>query len=268
MRLFPLNLFDRWLAPVPDWRKVEWITQTDFAHRGVHGSAGDHGAERVENSLSAFAAAMDRGLGIECDVRRSSDGRAMVFHDRDLDRLTDQAGPIAARSSKILTGLNLAGSEDRILALRDLLVRIAGRVPVLIELKSDRETRVPALCLSVRRVLEGYVGPHAVMSFDPRVSRWFFTHSPHTVRGLIVSEEDDKAILGSIRRQMALWHARPDFLAYDIRDLPSRFASAHRHRGLPIATWTVRSAQHLERARAHADAAIAEGEGLPSDGPA
>ena len=30
-----------------------------------------------------------------------------------------------------------------------------------------------------------------------------------------------------------LWRARPDFLAYDIRDLPSRFAAAQRRRGLP-----------------------------------
>lgn len=259
--MFPLSLLDRWLAPVPDWRKVEWITQSDFAHRGCHGPG------VVENGMTAFAAAIDRGLGIECDVRRSSDGRAMVFHDRDLDRLTDQAGPIAARSSKILTGLRLSGTDDTIISLRDFLSRVAGRVPVLVEVKSDRETRVPALCLSVRRVLEGYSGAHAVMSFDPRVSRWFFTHSPHTVRGLVVTEEDDKAILGSFRRQMALWHARPDFLAYDIRDLPSSFASAQRSRGLPVATWTVRSPQHLERARKHADAAIAEGEGLPPEVP-
>lgn len=257
--MFPLSLLDRWLAPVPDWRKVEWITQSDFAHRGCHGPG------VVENGMTAFATAIDHGLGIECDVRRSSDGRAMVFHDRDLDRLTDQAGPIAARSSKVLTGMRLADGEDRIIALRDLLARIGGRVPVLIEVKSDRETRVPALCLSVRRVLEGYAGPHAVMSFDSRVSRWFFTHSPHTVRGLVVSEEDDKAIPGRLRRQLALWHARPDFLAYDIRDLPSRFASAQRSRGLPLATWTVRSPQHLERARNHADAAIAEGGGLPPE---
>lgn len=259
MRLFPLSLLDRWLAPVPNWRKVEWIAQSDFAHRGCHGSG------KVENSMSAFVAAIERGLGIECDVRRSSDGRAMVFHDCDLDRLTDQVGPIAARSSTILSSLRLDGGTDTIVSLRDLLARVAGRVPVLIEVKSDKETRVPALCLSVRRVLEGYAGPHAVMSFDPRVSRWFHTHSPHTVRGLVISEEDDKAMPGHVRRQLALWHARPDFLAYDIRDLPSRFASAHRARGLPVATWTVRSAIHLDRARDHADAAIAEGEGLPAE---
>jgi glycerophosphoryl diester phosphodiesterase len=121
---------------------------------------------------------------------------------------------------------------------------------------------VAALCLAVRRVLEGYRGPHAVMSFDPRVGRWFRRHSPLTVRGLIVTEEDDKALIGRIRRHVWLWIAQPDFLAYDVRDLPSRFAASQRARGIPLATWTVRSPELRERAKQYADAPIAEGTGI------
>jgi hypothetical protein len=55
-----------------------------------------------------------------------------------------------------------------------------------------------------------------------------------------------------------LWRARPHFLAYDIRDLPSRFASAQRARGLPILTWTVRSRRDEEVASAYADQIIHE----------
>src|SRR5690606_34591126 len=103
------------------------------------------------------------------------------------------------------------------------------------------------------RQLESYSGLHAVMSFDPRVSRWFARHSPATVRGLVVTEEDDKGLRGTLRRHLALWHSRPDFLAYDIRDLPSRFAASQRARGLPVTTWTVRSPELLARAVRHAD---------------
>ncbi|WP_240529937.1 glycerophosphodiester phosphodiesterase family protein [Novosphingobium sp. PC22D] len=228
----------------------------DYAHRGLHG------AGRVENSLGAFEDALARGYGIECDVRRASDGRAMVFHDADLARLTDETGLVAARDSKALGAIRFSGSGETIPSLREVLTLIGGRTPILIELKASREERIAALCLSVRRVLEGYTGPHAVMSFDPRVARWFYRHSPHTVRGLVVTEDEDKALPGHLRRQFALWHGRPDFLAYDIRDLPSRFAAAQRRRGLCVLTWTVRTPQHLERARAHADAAIAEGDGF------
>jgi glycerophosphoryl diester phosphodiesterase len=247
---------DRWRAPPPDPRKVEWVGAQDYAHRGLHGPG------VPENSLAAFQAAVDHGLGIELDVQRSSDGQAVVFHDTTLDRLTGLTGDISRYSAEQLGRVALEGTAETIPTLRQALRRVAGRVPVLIEIKSRRQDHVAALCLAVRRVLEGYVGPHAVISFDPRVSRWYWRHSPHTVRALTISEGEDRALPGMIRRRLALWHARPDFLTYDIRDLPSRFAARQRARGLPIVTWTVSRAAHRARAAQHADADIVEGEGV------
>jgi glycerophosphoryl diester phosphodiesterase len=258
MPSLPFALIDRWRAPAPRVDRVGWLREWTYAHRGLHGPG------VPENSPTAFAGAIARGMGIECDIRRSLDGQAMVFHDATLERLTAEAGPVRQRSTEELHKIVLAGGTDTIPTLRQVLDQIAGQVPVLIEIKSERGSngRVSALCLAVRRVLEGYQGLHAIMSFDPRVVRWFADHSPLTVRGLVVTEEDDKALPGMIRRRLSLWHARPDFLAYDIRDLPSRFAAAQRKRGLPVTTWTVKSAEHRERASAHADAPIAEGAGV------
>lgn len=258
MPLLPFGLLDRWRAPPPAPGRVDWLGAGAYAHRGLHGPG------VPENSPAAFAEAIARGMGIECDVQRSLDGQAMVFHDAELDRLTAQSGPLAQRSAAELGAIVLAGGTDTIPSLRQLLDQVAGQVPLLIEIKSPRESRnrVGATCLAVRRVLEGYLGHHAIMSFDPRVVRWFADHSPLTVRGLVVTEQDDTALPGRIRRRLSLWHARPDFLAYDIRDLPSRFAAAQRARGLPLLTWTVRSAELRQRAAAHADAPIAEGAGV------
>ena len=249
-------LLDRWLAPAPSPGRAAWIGQASFAHRGLHGPG------VPENSPAAFAAAIARGMGIECDIQKSSDGQAMVFHDWELDRLTRESGPVAGRSAERLGRIALASGTDTIPTLRQVLTQIAGRVPLLIEIKSRRQERIAGLCLAVRRVLEGYQGPHGVMSFDPRVARWFAKHSPQTVRGLVVTEENDKTFAGTLRRHLALWHARPQFLAYDIRDLPSAFAEAQRRRGLPLASWTVRSLDLRERARLYADAPIAEGAGV------
>lgn len=254
--MFPFGLLDRWRAPTAEDRKVGWLRDWRYAHRGLHGDG------RIENSRSAFAAAIERGMGIECDVQRSADGQAMVFHDFELDRLTGESGPVSARTAAQLGQIALAGSEDRIQTLPELLAQIGGAVPLLIEIKSNRTMHVPPLCLAVRRAIEGYRGPVAIMSFDPRVVRWFARHAPLVVRGLVVTEEDDKALSGRIRRHLWLWHGRPQFLAYDIRDLPSRFARAQRQRGLPLLTWTVRSAELAERAAIHADAPIAEGAGV------
>lgn len=251
-----LAALDRWRAGTPTPDKVGWLGGVSYAHRGLHGGT------VAENSPSAFAGAIARGMGIECDVQRSSDGLAIVFHDYELDRMTAESGPVSARTAADLHKLTLGGSSDPIPTLRDLLDLVGGKVPLLIEIKSRRESRYSALCLAVRRVLEGYRGEHAIMSFDPRVVRWFADHSPLTVRGLVVTEEDAKALPGRIKRRLALWHARPDFLAYDIRDLPSAFAASQRRRGLPVLTWTVRSSEHRERAAQYADAPIAEGAGV------
>jgi len=259
MPLSPLALIDRWLAPAPNPARVGWLRGTVFAHRGLHGPGAP------ENSPSAFAAAIARGIGIECDVQKSSDGQAIVFHDWEINRLTGEQGSISSHSAEQLAAIPLLGGgpEDGIPSLRRVLDRVAGQVPILIEIKSRRDRPVGALCLAVRRIIEGYRGPHAVMSFDPRVSRWLHRHSPHTVRGLVVTEENDKALPGRLRRHIALWCARPDFLAYDIRDLQGKFPSAQRRRGLPLATWTVRNPEQLQRARDFADAPTVEGAGVP-----
>ncbi|MFM5953128.1 MAG: glycerophosphodiester phosphodiesterase family protein [Novosphingobium sp.] len=249
---------DRWLAPAPRPDKVAWLGGVDYAHRGLHGPG------VPENSLSAFRDAIARGMGIECDVQRSADGQAVVFHDSELDRLTAESGQVKARSAADLARIELSGSTDTIPTLRTMLDTVAGRVPILIEIKSKRGSfkHAGALCLAVRRALEGYTGPHAIMSFDPRVVRWFADRSPLTIRGLVMTEENDKALPGILRRHLWLWKARPQFLAYDVRDLPSRFAASQRRRGIPLLTWTVRSPELRERAGLCADAPIAEGGGV------
>jgi glycerophosphoryl diester phosphodiesterase len=251
-----LSPLDRWLAPAPDPQKVSWLAQYSYAHRGLHGPG------VPENCPAGFTAAVARGMGIECDVQRSSDGQAMVFHDWELDRLTAESGQVNQRSAAQLGAVRLTGGEDHIPSLRQVLEQVAERVPLLIEVKSRQDTRIAAFCMAIRRDLEGYRGPHAVMSFDPRIAAWFAQHLPQTVRGLVITEENGRTLPGRVKRHLSLWTAKPHFLAYDIRDLPSRFAAAQRGRGLPLTTWTVRNPELLKRAARYADAPIAEGAGV------
>lgn len=249
-------LLDRWFAPAPPGARVGWLKTHVFAHRGLHGPG------VIENSPAAFTEAIVRGLGIECDVQRSSDGQAIVFHDWDLERLTGQTGQLIDFSAAQLGKIPLVGGDDTIPTLRQVLDLIGGHVPLLIEIKSRPDLHVVPLCLAVRRVLEGYQGHVAVMSFDPRVSRWFARYSPHTIRGLVMTEGAKRTLFAQSRRHFALWQARPQFLAYDVQDLPSRFATGLRRRGLPLLAWTVNSPEMATRAAAQADAPIAEGPGI------
>ena len=249
-----MPLLDRLGLPAPAAERVRWLGEWEYAHRGLHGRG------VTENSPSAFADAIAAGMGIELDVQRSRDGQAMVFHDWEFDRLTAQQGAVIRRDAAEIETIRLAGNDDCIPTLRRTLDQIAGRVPVLIEVKSKSDKRIVPLCLGVQRALEGYRGKHAVMSFDPAVARWFGKHSPRTVCGLVVTEEGSRNVRGTLQRHLSLWHAKPDFLAYDIRDLPSSFAAAQRRRGLPVVTWTVRSTAQQATAALHADAPILERE--------
>lgn len=247
----PFALPDRLLAPPPVAKRVAFLSRQPFAHRGLHG----HG--RIENSRAAFQAAIEAGHGIECDVQASRDGEVFVFHDYGLDRLTDAVGAVADRPARELEAIALRGTAETLPRLSEMLALAAGRVPLLIEVKT-KARRAGPFCQAIRHALEGYGGPAAIMSFNPEVSRWFALHAPGIVRGLVVTEEGKHGFRGSIERHWSLWRARPDFLAYDIRDLPSRFAAAQRSRGIPVLSWTVRTQAQEETAHRHADQIIHE----------
>jgi len=239
----------RWSqSGLPD---LGFLKARPFAHRGLHGGA------TVENSRAAFEAAIAEGHGIELDVQASLGGFAFVFHDDRLDRLTGEQGPIGERGSEEVKQIRLSGTDETIPTLGDVLRLVDGRVPVLIEVKA-RGPACDRLCRNVAATLEKYDAPAAVMSFDPRVGRWFSRHSPQAVRGLVVTERGKSGLRGALERFWSLRRARPHFLAYDIKDLPSPFASAQRARGLPVLTWTVRSAGERARAALHADQIIFE----------
>lgn len=250
-------LLDRTFSPVPDPSRVEWLAGCTYAHRGLHG------ADVAENSLVAFKAAVERGYGIELDVQQSLDGVPMVFHDWELDRMTGESGPLASRNAAQLDEISLNGGGGTIPTLATVLDVVGGKVPLLVEVKTRRETDVPGLCIAVRRVLEGYGGPLAVIGFDPRVMHWFARHAPGITRGLSFTDDGNRSLVAVTKRRLSVWAARPDFLTYDIRDLPNPFASGQRQRGLKLVAWTIADAATRRHGLECADALICEGAGFP-----
>ncbi len=152
-----------------------------IAHRGLHSKG------LPENSLAAFRAAIARGYGIELDVQPSADGVAMVFHDATLDRLTQATGPIHARTAEDLSRIPLADGKG-IPTLAQVLRAVAGRVPLLVEIKDrdgDMGPDVGPLEDAVIAVLDGYAGDVAIMSFNPHSIDRIRDRSPHLPRGLV-----------------------------------------------------------------------------------
>ena len=63
---------------------------------------------------------------------------------------------------------------------------------------------------------------------------------------------------GPVTRSLSVFRARPQFLAYDVRDLPSPFAAALRAQGMLVLAWTVRTPEQAVIAAEHSDQMIFE----------
>ncbi|HEY0628312.1 MAG TPA: glycerophosphodiester phosphodiesterase family protein [Sphingomicrobium sp.] len=221
-----------------------------FAHRGLHGPG------VPENSLAAFRAAIEIGAGIECDVRLSSDGQVMVFHDHDLRRLCASGLAVESTSAKILSAQRLFDSNQHIPLLAELLKLVAGRFPLLIEIKC-RGGNSAQIAAAVVAELQGYAGPVGVMSFEPKVGHRLARHAPGVRRGLVISER--ASLLDRWRSQRL---ASPQFLAIDRAAIARAWVSQQRrHRW--VYSWTIRSVEQRQTAAIHADALIWESDGRP-----
>jgi glycerophosphoryl diester phosphodiesterase len=215
-----------------------------IAHRGLH----DRAAGIIENSVSAFAAAVDHGYAIECDVQLSRDGVAVIFHDDDLDRLTAATGPVIARTAAELTALPLRDSAagDCLPLFTDLLRVANGRVLLQIELK--RQADEGATRMLARRVMEGlkgYRGPIALESFDPNLLVALRRAGCVAPLGIIIDRNTGRNLGGFQRfvlRNLLHWPmTRFDFISCgdDSLDLPA--VRLFRAFGLPVTAWTVKS---------------------------
>lgn len=218
-----------------------------IAHRGYH----DRDAGRIENSPAAFRAAIEAGYGIECDIQPASDGTPMVFHDYDLRRLTGQPGRIAARMPEELSRLTLTGGGDTIPTLAEVLALVAGRVPLLIEIKDQDGAMGPSVGALERRVadvLKGYDGPVALMSFNPHSVAALSEAAPERSRGITTSAykpEDWPLIPAPVRDRL---RAIPDydatgasFISHEAADLDRPRVAELKTAGAAILTWTIRS---------------------------
>ena len=236
-------------------RAADFLVARPIAHRGLH----DFETGVVENTASAFAAAIARNYAIECDLQVTRDGEAVVFHDDGLERLTEGKGMVKSLTAPEMQQQKIRGSNDRVQTLSELLQQVDGRVPLAIELKShwDGDERLVDRALIV---LKDYDGPYALMSFDPDVIAAIAGKSPGTFRG-IVADRADHPFYGSLplprrlelRTLGYLGRTTPDFISFYHGELPWAPLTAYRGAGHPVISWTVRSPEQAAVARRYSD---------------
>ena len=245
---------------------TEALFPRPIAHRGLHNRAGGV----IENSASAFEAAIAGGFAIECDVQLTSDGVPVIFHDDDMKRLLGRDGAVADTASVEITGAALLGSEagDRPQKLAEFLVQIAGRTLLQIELKRQRKSAgTQLLARAVAEALKGYEGPVTVESFDPNLLTAIRQFGFAGQRGIITYDyadaSEDTGLSEQQRytlRHLLHWHETQfDFISCDKNALELPAIVFWRALGKPVTAWTIRSRAEADTAAPFVDQLVFEG---------
>lgn len=229
-----------------------------IAHRGLHNIK----KGVAENSFSAYGEAIKRNLPIEIDIRLSSDGEVVVFHDDDLLRVCGVDKKVIDLSLRELRDLKLLGTDDGIPTFSEFLELVDGSVPLLIEIKTvgsrDRE-----LCEKAWDILKDYKGKYAVQSFFPPIIRWFKKNAPKVCRGQLatnfVKSSNSNNPLEIIAGVLLFnFLSRPDFISYEYKFPCALPLMVCRALGATTIAWTYPSEEQIEKTQDHFSAYIFE----------
>ncbi len=230
-----------------------WLVETPIAHRGLHSKTAP------ENSLAAFAAAVQKGYAIELDVQLLADDTVAVFHDESLARMTGNDGYLKYLNKEDLKSLKLAGTKEFIPTLAEVLALVDGKVPLLIEIKN--KYKVGKLEQRVIDLLKNYHGDFAVQSFNPYSLSYFKKHAPNFLRGQLSGFFKGEK-LGWLKRFMLKGMrlnkkvSEPHFIAYEAVALPNRYVK--KYKNLPLLAWAVKSKEEYLEVVKHCDNVIFE----------
>ncbi|MDP3130650.1 MAG: glycerophosphodiester phosphodiesterase family protein [Bacillota bacterium] len=238
-------------------KDLSWIKTRLIAHRGLHTLD-----KRVpENTLAAFAAAIDRGYGIEMDINALKDGTVVVFHDKNLQRLCGDSRYLRDLTVDDIRDLRILGTEERISTLAEVLAFVDGRVPLLIELKPFGPYEF--LAVNFMKAMNGYQGVWAMHAFNPKAVNWFRMHHPDVIRGQISEffEKDagmNKVLKYAMKHLLFNVITKPDFINYGVHDMPNRWCDRAQKRGLTVIGYAARTQEVLDMMRSHYSNAVFE----------
>ncbi len=236
----------------PDRRVIKGLY---IAHRGLH----DIDKDTPENSLAAFAAAAARGYAIENDIHVTADGAVVVFHDNNLKRMCGVDVNIEESTLSELRKYTLLDTNEHIPTLKECLDLVDGRVPLLIEFKSQSFENSRKLCEAADEILKDYNGKYFIQSFYPPVLLWYRKNRKEICRGQLSTafkgEHISKRLLGFL---LFNFLSRPDFVSYDINFSNSIMFNTTKLLGALPVGWTFRKQTELDSERKNFKAYIFE----------
>lgn len=258
-----------YLLAVKPSRRRDWMKPYQsyyFAHRGLY----DNDSDAPENSMNAFRKAIEHGYGMEMDVQLSRDDVPVIFHDTWMDRVARDfnndpvSGKIHDYTLEQLKSFHLLNSKETIPTFAEFLELVNGRVPLIVELKTDKETNVNQLCTKADELLSSYHGTYVIESFHPMAVYWYRKHRPEIIRGQLseaFTRNKQYRHLHYLCSEYLLFNGvtKPDFIAYNSKhesNVSRRLARKLFH--VPSVAWTIQNDAELENMKDKYDLFIFE----------
>ncbi len=235
---------------------MEWLINKNIAHRGLH----SNDFRVPENSLLAFRLAVEKNISIELDVHALKDGTVVVFHDDNLKRMTGVDKKISECTYEEIRKLKLLDSNQTIPLLAEVFDLVNNKVPILIEIKNT--SKLGYLERRLLSILKKYNGRCAIQSFNPFSLIWFRINANYIYRGQLSSYFIHEKLFFMkkclIKKLFFNFLVKPNFISYNIENLPNKRVRKIREKGIPIFGWTIRNEYEYKKAKMYCDSIIFE----------
>lgn len=222
-----------------------------ISHRGIFNNQNIY-----ENTLEAFKLSIEKGYIIELDIRLTKDKKIVVFHDNNTKRLTKQNKIIEESTYQELNSQDIL----HIPVLEEVLSLVAGKVPLLIEIKpSTKAGEIEELAM---KYLNKYKGKFAIQSFSPRVLYWFRRNYPNILRGQL-SQKYKKQKLSSaykfvLSNMLLNTITKPNFISYKYNELSPNKINKYKKKKIRVIGWTITNEREFKHYKKYYDNLICE----------
>ncbi len=228
-----------------------------IAHRGLYNKE-----DIPENSMRAFENAMDKGYAIELDVNMTKDGHLVVFHDNSLKRMTGMKMDVTMLELSEIKKLKLLGTDNKIPTMEDVLLLVSGKVPLMIEIKSNNKPKETTDKLM--SLLKKYEGEYVIESFNPRIINYLRKYYPNVIRGQLAAKNirEVKSKFMRILLGKMVFNAitKPHFISYLYTDMTDGMYKKCKKKNIDVAVWTLREKDAYIKVKDRADMFIFEKE--------
>ncbi len=211
-----------------------------IAHRGIFNNI-----DIPENSLLAFQKAITLNIPIELDIQLTKDNIIVVFHDKNLYRMTGINKNINKCTYQELKQYKLLNTNECIPTLTEVLKLVNHKILMIIEIKSTN--RIKTICNLFFKEMKNYTNKeYIIQSFNPLIVRYLNKKHPNYITGYLISNKYPNTIEKYLLSKKAIIsYSKAQFLSINKKLLPKKQFQKYLY-SIPILVWTIKNKNEMK----------------------